>query len=63
MILKKININNYRRLNNVTFALEDDLTLLAGPNNSGKTSVIELLKCVLSENKYTKLLYLEIVSL
>lgn len=53
MILKKININNYRRLNNVTFALEDDLTLLAGPNNSGKTSVIELLKCVLSENKYT----------
>lgn len=35
MILKKVKITNYRQLQNVELDMQDSLTVLAGPNNSG----------------------------
>lgn len=51
MQLKKLNIKNYKRLLDVELSLENDITLITGPNNSGKTSIIEVLKFLFSENK------------
>ncbi len=51
MILKEITIQNYRKFINTTFSLDDDITLLAGPNNSGKTSLIDLLCSILGNSK------------
>ena len=44
MQLKKLKIKNYKRLLDVELSLENDITLITGPNNSGKTSIIEVLK-------------------
>lgn len=51
MILKEITIENYRKFSNATFSLDDELTLLAGSNNSGKTSIIELISNILCNSK------------
>ena len=37
MILKKVKIYNYRQLQVVEFDLQNSLTVLAGPNNSGNS--------------------------
>lgn len=44
MHLVKVKIINYRQLQNVELDLQDSLTVLAGPNNSGKTTLISVLK-------------------
>lgn len=44
MKLKKIAITNYRQFQNAVINFDDELTILAGANNSGKTSIIELFK-------------------
>ena len=46
MKIKTIEISGFRQISNATFNLEDRLTFLAGANNSGKTSLVELLNCV-----------------
>ena len=46
MTIKTIEISGFRQISNATFNLEDRLTFLAGANNSGKTSLVELLNCV-----------------
>lgn len=51
MILKEVTIQNYRKFTNTTFSLDDDITLLAGANNSGKTSLLELLCSILGNNR------------
>lgn len=51
MQLKRIQIKNYKKLLNTDLSLENDITLIAGPNNSGKTSIIEVLKFLLTDNK------------
>lgn len=51
MKIKKIEVKNYRRFHNVSFSLVNDITLLAGANNSGKTSLIEFIGAVISSNK------------
>lgn len=51
MKLKKIEIKNYKQLAHTEINLHDDLTILVGPNNSGKTSFISLLKGILDDNK------------
>ena len=43
MKLKEINIRNYRQFESATLDFEEDITIIAGANNSGKTSVVELL--------------------
>lgn len=39
MFLKKVKIKNYRQLKNIELDMQDSLTVLAGPNNSGKTTI------------------------
>lgn len=51
MKLNKIQVDNYRQLNSVSVFFEKDITVLAGPNNSGKTTFISLIKGVLSDSK------------
>lgn len=51
MILKKIKIINYRQLQNIELDLQDSLTILAGPNNSGKTTLISVLKGMFYDKK------------
>jgi putative ATP-dependent endonuclease of OLD family len=51
MILKEVTIQNYRKFIDVSLSLTDDITLLAGANNSGKTSLIDLLESILGSRK------------
>lgn len=51
MVLKEVTIQNYRKFIDTTFSLDDDITLLAGANNSGKTSFIDLLCGILGNNR------------
>jgi len=44
MKLKKIQIRNFRRLENVRIDLEDGETVFVGPNNSGKTSATAIFR-------------------
>lgn len=41
MKLKKIAITNYRQFQNAVINFDDELTILAGANNSGKTSIVK----------------------
>lgn len=43
MKIKKINVQNFRLLDNVSINIEDDITLIVGKNNSGKTSLFEVI--------------------
>lgn len=52
MYLKKIEIINYRQLQNVTLDFQRNLTVLAGPNNSGKTTLISVLKGVFNDKNF-----------
>ena len=51
MLLKKVGIRNYRKFKDESFSLADGVTLLAGANNSGKTSMIHLIESVLQNGK------------
>ena len=51
MILKKVKIYNYRQLQAVELDLQNSLTVLAGPNNSGKTTLISVLKGMFHDKK------------
>ena len=50
MKIKKIKISNFRSLKNFCIDLEDELSLIVGKNNTGKTSVIEILNKFLNKN-------------
>lgn len=41
MKLEQITIEGYRAHSKTTFSLEDDLTVIVGRNNTGKTSLVE----------------------
>lgn len=43
MKLNSITIKNFRALDDISLEIEDDLTLIVGKNNTGKTSVFEAL--------------------
>ena len=49
MKLKKVIVENFRLLRNVSISLEDDTTLIVGRNNSGKTSIAELFRRILTD--------------
>jgi len=51
MILKEVTVLNYRKFTNASFSLDDDITLLAGANNSGKTSLIDLLCNIIGSSR------------
>jgi putative ATP-dependent endonuclease of the OLD family len=51
MILKNATIRNYRMLHDVSVNLEDDVTLIVGKNNCGKTSFFEVIKTMVSDER------------
>ena len=48
MKIKKIEVQNFRLLENIDCNLEDDITLIVGKNNTGKTSFFEAIKLATS---------------
>jgi predicted ATP-dependent endonuclease of OLD family len=50
MQLKSISVRNFRLLRDITVILEKTTTVIVGRNNSGKTSLTEIMKRVLDEN-------------
>jgi len=44
MKIKRIIVNNYRLLKDFAIDVEDDLSLIIGKNNTGKTSFLSLLE-------------------
>lgn len=54
MRIKKMRIKNYRRFKDTTISFSDNLTILAGANNSGKTSLIYLLDCIMGNSAALK---------
>lgn len=57
MKLKRIKILNYRKFDDVTLelnsSLDSNVTILAGANNSGKTSIMELLRHIFTRENNT----------
>jgi len=51
MQIKKIKIENFRLLHDFTIDLEEDLSLVIGKNNTGKTSLLSLLERFLRGNQ------------
>lgn len=49
MKIKDISIKNFRLLENVKLNIEDDITLIVGKNNTGKTSLFEVVNMFFSE--------------
>ncbi|MDQ8051913.1 MAG: AAA family ATPase [Pedobacter sp.] len=48
MVIKNIQIKNYRLLHGISVNLEDDITLIVGKNNTGKTSFFEVIQTLLT---------------
>lgn len=51
MYLSKLHIENFRLLKNVDVTFDRDLTLFVGKNNTGKTSVMEILSFLVDDRK------------
>ncbi len=52
MKIKKINLKNFRRLEDIELDFEAKETVFVGPNNSGKTSATSAFKLFLSTNNF-----------
>ena len=52
MKIDRIDIRNFRRLENISAAIEDRETVFVGPNNSGKTSATAIFRCFLGQRKF-----------
>lgn len=52
MKIKKINLRNFRRLEDVKIDFEERETIFVGPNNSGKTSATSAFKLFLETNDF-----------
>src|ERR1700694_813456 len=48
MYLAKISVKNFRRLKDVTLEFVPGLNVLVGPNNVGKTAVVDALRSLLA---------------
>ena len=51
MKIKNIQVKNFRLLSDISINLEDDITLIVGRNNTGKTSLLEIIKAFLSSEE------------
>lgn len=51
MKLVKMLVNDYRQFEQVELEFDDDVTIVAGANNSGKTSLITLIRNMISNEK------------
>jgi putative ATP-dependent endonuclease of OLD family len=54
MKVTKLEIENFRLLKHVELSLEEDATVIVGRNNSGKTSLTEIFRRLLSEKSQSK---------
>lgn len=52
MYLKEIKIENYRKYKDVKMEFNEIINILAGSNNSGKTSIVELFNIIFNENSF-----------
>ena len=52
MQIAKIKINNFRLLKNVEFELDNDINVIVGKNNSGKTSLLYCLDKFLNNTNF-----------
>lgn len=59
MKLKQINIRNFRLLTSVSLNIEDNLTLVVGKNNTGKTSLFEAVNIFTSESANRRLSFVD----
>lgn len=57
MKIRKIQIQNFRLLKYLELDLEDELSLIVGKNNTGKTSVLSTLNKFLNWSEKTKIVY------
>lgn len=48
MHLKSLRIQGFRRLNDLTLSFKSGLNVIVGPNNAGKTAVVDALRVLLS---------------
>ena len=53
MHISKITVKNYRLLKDFSVDLEENLSLIVGKNNSGKTSLLQLLNTMLNGKEPT----------
>jgi predicted ATP-dependent endonuclease of OLD family len=53
IIIEKVKVKNYRKFLNEEISLDENITAIAGSNNSGKTSLVELLTNIFVEKKDT----------
>lgn len=53
MKLKKISIENYRLLNSFHLDLETELSIIVGKNNTGKTSVLQIMNKFLNSKEFS----------
>ena len=60
MEIKKIYIQYYRLLNNFSLELKNDLSLIVGKNNCGKTSVLSVLEKIFNKNSNRNLVWEDI---
>ncbi len=51
MYLSQMQVKNYRLLKDVTIKFDETLTLFVGKNNTGKTSIMNILEFLLSDKK------------
>jgi len=52
MQIERVEIRNFRRLENVCTSIEETETVFVGPNNSGKTSATAVFRCFLGKRKF-----------
>lgn len=51
MKIKTVHVTNFRKIIDAEIHMEDSITVIAGANNSGKTSLVELFNAVLGSQK------------
>ena len=51
MKIKTLHISNYRKIIDSKINMENNITVIAGANNSGKTSLVELINSVFGNVK------------
>ena len=51
MKITKVEINHFRALENFALSIEEDLSVIIGKNNTGKTSLLSILDRFLGESK------------
>lgn len=62
MYIKKLFVRNFRKFGNegTTFVFQPNINIIIGENNSGKSSLVDILRLALASGLYKKNLYIDI---